>query len=94
MIYNLLKGDMKLVGVRPLSEHFFGLYPLEMQILRTNTKPGLVPPFYADMPKTLQEVIESERKYLEAYAKKPIRTDFRYFFLAVNNIFFKNARSS
>ena len=94
MLYNLIKGDMKLVGVRPLSEHFFSLYPLEMQILRTNTKPGLVPPFYADMPKTLTEVIESERKYLEAYRKKPIRTDIRYFFLAVNNIFFKNARSS
>jgi len=94
MIYNLIKGDMKLVGVRPLSEHFFSLYPLEMQILRTNTKPGLVPPFYADMPKTLPEVIESERKYLEAYVKSPFQTDLKYFLLALNNIFFKNARSS
>jgi lipopolysaccharide/colanic/teichoic acid biosynthesis glycosyltransferase len=94
MIYNLIKGDMKLVGVRPLSEHFFSLYPLDMQVLRTSTKPGLVPPFYADMPKTLTEVIESERNYLEAYVKKPFRTDLKYFFLALNNIFFKNARSS
>ena len=94
MLYNLLKGDMKLVGVRPLSEHFFSLYPLDMQVLRTSTKPGLIPPFYADMPKTLKEVIESERKYLEAYVKKPFRTDLKYFFLALNNIFFKNARSS
>ena len=94
MIYNLLKGDMKLVGVRPLSEHFFGLYPLDIQVLRTTTKPGLVPPFYADMPETLQEVIESERKYLEAYSKNPFRTDLKYFFLAIYNIFFKKARSS
>jgi lipopolysaccharide/colanic/teichoic acid biosynthesis glycosyltransferase len=94
MLYNLLKGDMKLVGVRPLSEHFFSLYPLDMQILRTSTKPGLIPPFYADMPKTLKEVIESERKYLEAYVKRPFQTDLKYFFLALNNIFFKQARSS
>lgn len=94
MIYNFIKGDMKFVGVRPLSEHYFGLYPADMQKLRTRCKPGLVPPFYADMPKTLEEVIESERKYLEAYFISPFCTDFKYFFLAMNNIFFKQARSS
>jgi lipopolysaccharide/colanic/teichoic acid biosynthesis glycosyltransferase len=94
MIYNWIKGDMKFVGVRPLSEHYFGLYPADMQKLRTSCKPGLVPPFYADMPKTLEEVIESERKYLEAYFKSPFRTDMKYFFLAMNNIFFRQVRSS
>jgi hypothetical protein len=94
MIWNMLRGDMKLVGVRPLSEHFFGLYPEDMQELRTQTKPGLVPPFYADLPVTLDEVIASERKYLEAYLKRPIATDWKYFWAAFYNIVVKRARSN
>lgn len=94
MIYNLLKGDIKLVGVRPLSEHFFRLYPEDFQKYRLQFKPGLVPPYYADMPKTLEEVIASEKKYLEAYQKSPLYTDFIYFWKAFNNIVFKNARSN
>ena len=94
MIWNMLRGDMKLVGVRPLSEHFFGLYPEDMQELRTQTKPGLVPPFYADMPVTLDEVIASERKYLQAYLKRPFATDWKYFWAAFYNIVIKRARSN
>jgi hypothetical protein len=94
MIWNMVNGDMKLVGVRPLSEHFFSLYPKDMQDLRTRTKPGLVPPFYADMPKTLEEVIDSERKYLLAYYKAPFKTDWLYFWRAFSNIVFKKARSN
>jgi hypothetical protein len=94
MIWNMLRGEMKLVGVRPLSEHFFGLYPEDMQELRTQTKPGLVPPFYADMPVTLDEVIASERKYLQAYLKRPFATDWKYFWAAFYNIVIKRARSN
>lgn len=94
MIYNWIKGDMKFVGVRPLSEHYFSLYPADMQKLRTSCKPGLVPPFYADMPKTFEEIIESEKKYLEAYFKNPFCTDLKYFLLAMKNIILKQARSS
>ena len=59
MIFNLLKGEMKLVGVRPLSGHYFSLYTKELQELRVKTKPGLIPPFYVDMPVTLEEIIAS-----------------------------------
>jgi len=93
MFINFFKGQMKLVGVRPLSRHYFSLYPEDMQQLRTQVKPGLVPPFYADLPDTLPEIIESERVYLESYLKNPIRTDVRYFFKAMYNIFIKRARS-
>jgi len=93
MFLNILKGDMKLVGVRPLSRHYFSLYNDEMQKIRTRHKPGLIPPYYADMPKTLEEIMESERKYLEAYEKHPFFTDLRYFWLAWKNIIFKKARS-
>jgi lipopolysaccharide/colanic/teichoic acid biosynthesis glycosyltransferase len=93
MIYNLLNGDMKLVGVRPLSKHYLSLYNEELKEMRKRVKPGLIPPFYADMPKTLEEIQDSERRYLNDYFTSPIRTDVRYFGLAMVNIIFRRARS-
>ena len=94
MLYNWLKGDLKLVGVRPLSQHYFSLYSKELQEKRMKHKPGLIPPFYADMPKTIEEIMDSEMKYLIAYEKHPWKTDMRYFFKTFYNIIFHNARSS
>ena len=93
MIWNWLKGDLKLIGVRPLSEQYFNLYSDELKIKRTKTKPGLLPPFYADLPKTLNQIMDSELRYLDAYAKSPIKTDITYFFKILKNILFKGARS-
>jgi lipopolysaccharide/colanic/teichoic acid biosynthesis glycosyltransferase len=93
MLYNLLKGDIKLVGVRPLSPQYFNLYSKELQELRVKTKPGLIPPFYVDFPKTFQEIMLSELVYLEQYRKNPLITDTKYFFKAVFNILFKGYRS-
>lgn len=95
MVINLMKGDMKLIGVRPLSQHYFSLYSKELQEERIKTKPGLLPPFYADMPKTLDEIQASEMRYLMACNEKgTFRTDVRYFFLILKNILFKKARSA
>jgi len=93
MVYNLLKGDIKLVGVRPLSKHYLSLYTLEIRARRLKYKPGLVPPFYADMPKTFEEILASEKGYFDAYDKSPFITDVKYFFRAFYNIVFKKARS-
>ena len=35
MIYNLIKGDLKLVGVRPLSAHYLSLYSPEVKERRS-----------------------------------------------------------
>lgn len=94
MFINLFRRNMKIVGVRPLSKHYFSLYSDELKQKRIKYKPGLVPPFYADMPKTLDEIMDSEMKYLEEYEKHPFRTDLKYFFKAWNNILFKHARSN
>lgn len=94
MIINLLKGEMKLVGVRPLSSQYFNLYPKELKEKRTQHKPGLVPPFYADLPKSFEDIVNSEKRYLTEYEKKPIRTDIKYFTKSFYNIFVKRARSS
>lgn len=93
MFINVLKGEMKIVGVRPLSKHYFSLYTKELQDLRTSTKPGLLPPFYADTPVTLDEIMESELRYLTAYKKHPLRTDIQYFFKILFNILIKRRRS-
>ncbi|HMT28657.1 MAG TPA: sugar transferase [Bacteroidia bacterium] len=94
MVMNLLKGDLKLVGVRPLSKQYLSLYSDELKAKRVNFKPGLIPPFYADLPKTLDEIMDSENRYLDQYSKNPFRTDLKYFFKALNQILIKRARSN
>ncbi|MCQ2179227.1 MAG: sugar transferase [Bacteroidales bacterium] len=95
MFINFFKGQLKLVGVRPLSRHYFSLYTPEMQKLRIQVKPGLFPPFYyeKESPKTVEEVQDSERRYIEAYLRAPFRTDCRYFFGSIANILFHRKRS-
>jgi hypothetical protein len=45
------------------------------------------------MPVTLEEIMASEMKYLKAYEKRPLHTDFSYFFKAIRNILIKRKRS-
>ena len=95
MLLNLLKGDMKLVGVRPISQHYYSLYCKELQETRVKHKPGLLPPFYADMPKTLDEIQASEMRYLTMCEKRgTLVTDFIYFWRIVCTIIFKRAHSA
>ncbi len=91
---NFFKGELGLVGVRALSEHYFSLYPPDMQELRLKVKPGLLPPFYADMPKSFEEIVESERRYILRKLEKPLTTDWIYFWKSVWNILIKKARSN
>ena len=95
MIINIFKGEMKLVGVRPLSRPYFELYTPEMQEMHISVKPGLLPPFYYEgkTPETLEEIQESEKRYIEAYKKHPFLTDWRYFWGIVGNVIFKRKRS-
>jgi hypothetical protein len=67
--------------------HYVSLYTEELQKKRGQFKPVLVPPFYYDLPKTLEEIMRSEERYLENYKKYPIRIDLKYFFRSLYNIF-------
>lgn len=93
MVLNWFQGDLKLVGVRPLSAHYLSLYPEAVRTKRLRTKPGLVPPYYADLPGSFEEIVASEEAYLDAYARSPLGTDLRYFAKALYNIVVKRARS-
>jgi lipopolysaccharide/colanic/teichoic acid biosynthesis glycosyltransferase len=93
MFINLLRGEMKLVGIRPLSRHYFDLYNDELKNRRIKYKPGLIPPFYADLPSNLDEIQASETRYLNAYDKHPLSTDLKYLIRSLGNILFHNVRS-
>jgi lipopolysaccharide/colanic/teichoic acid biosynthesis glycosyltransferase len=93
MLINWVRRDLKFVGVRPLSTHYESLYPDELRERRRRVKPGLVPPFYADMPRTFEEILASEDRYLRACEQSTWRTDLRYFARSVYNIVVRRARS-
>ena len=94
MLLNWFKGDVKLVGVRPLSKTMFDTYPKWLQDKRTLTRPGLIPPFYIDHPNTFDELFASEDKYLTEYLKHPVRTDIKYFFLTMHSILTRKTHSA
>jgi len=93
MLWNYLRRDIKLVGVRPLSAQKLSLYRPELRELRRKVKPGLIPPYYADLPDSLEGMQQSETRYLEQYLENPWRTDARYLVKALYNIIIRRARS-
>ncbi len=94
-IINLLKFEMKLVGVRPVSESYFNSLPKEIQEKRIQHKPGCIPPYIAhDFGTTKESVLEAELVYMDKKSKNPYSTDIKYFFVSIYNIVFKGKRSS
>jgi len=92
-LINIIKGDLSIVGLRPLSWEFLSLYPEEWRKERNKYKPGFVPPYYVDCPKTFDEIIESEKKYCVAKNVHPVKTDVIYFIKAALNFIKGNART-
>jgi lipopolysaccharide/colanic/teichoic acid biosynthesis glycosyltransferase len=94
-LLNVLKGDMKLVGVRPVTEFYFKNLPLDLQEKRIKFKPGCIPPYVSMNSKSdLNSVLDAENKYLDLKIKNPYSTDLKFFFYAIFNIVFKGKRSS
>ncbi len=85
-LLNLFKGELALVGVRPLSQTRFSELPLEVQELRVKFKPGCIPPYVALLMPDSKGNIEAEMIYMEERIKKGFRTDIKYFFMAIRNI--------
>ncbi len=83
---NLLKGDLNLVGVRPISYARLIEFPEDVVELRKKFKPGCIPPYVALLMSDELGNIEAERIYLKEKQKAPFKTDLKYFFKAVYNI--------
>jgi len=94
MLINFVKGDLKLIGVRPLSKTMLDTYPQDFVKIRNRYKPGLIPPYYIDRPDSFEEIIKSEKCYLQKYDKNRIFTDMVYFYKFIRNILFYRVRSS
>jgi len=94
-LINVLKGEMKLVGVRPISERYFKDIPEDLQKLRLTQKPGCIPPYISlNRNSSVEAVVKAEYDYLEEKLKHPFTTDTKYFFKAIFNIVFRNKRSA
>lgn len=94
-IFNVLKGDMRLVGVRPVSEGYFNILPKDIRKNRVKFKPGCIPPYVSlNFKSSVEGVLDSERRYLEAKKTNPYTTDIKFLFYALVNIFLKGKRSS
>jgi len=94
-LLNVCKGDLKLVGVRPISERYFQDIPKDLQQLRLKFKPGCIPPYVAlNRNSDVNSVLQAEREYLQEKLKRPYATDTRYFFNAIFNTIFKRKRSA
>lgn len=94
MLINLLQGDLKLVGIRPISEALYNTrFPEDFRKMKSNIKPGIIPVCYSKISKSIEEVWASERKYIEKYQKHRLTTDFIYFFRVIYNVLFHKVRS-
>jgi lipopolysaccharide/colanic/teichoic acid biosynthesis glycosyltransferase len=94
-LFNILKGDMKLVGVRPVSQRYFEDIPKELQDLRIKHKPGCIPPYVSlNRSGDVKNVQEAEKQYLLEKLKNPLSTDLKYFFKAIFHIIVHKKRSA
>ncbi|MEN8120603.1 MAG: sugar transferase [Bacteroidota bacterium] len=93
-LINVLKGEMKLVGIRPLSKRMLQEYPDDVIEMRSKYKPGCIPPYVSLLKQGVMASIEAERQYLQEKNKNPISTDIKYFKMAMYNIITNKIRSS
>ncbi|MCD6202249.1 MAG: sugar transferase [Bacteroidales bacterium] len=93
-LYSLIKGDIKLVGIRPMRESDWRRYPDNLKAKALQFKPGLMGVQYATLCKNdFMEHIRFFNQYLDQKKEKPFKTDVYYFFRIIYYIFFKGVRS-
>jgi len=80
------RGEIKLVGIRALSQHFFSLYSKEYQDLFIQVKPGIISPIFDDKTDGFSDIERIELKYLKSYLSHPVITDIKYFFITFKQI--------
>jgi hypothetical protein len=93
-LYNVLRGEMKLVGLRPLSQVRFNEFPDDLKKERIKYKPGCIPPYVALCMPDEEGNIEAERIYIRDFEKQPYITDIMYFIRAIYNIITNKIRSA
>jgi lipopolysaccharide/colanic/teichoic acid biosynthesis glycosyltransferase len=92
-LFDWLRGDIKLVGIRATSRHFLNLYPKHFLDYYLQIKPGLIPPIFDESTQGFDQIVDVELKYLKSYWTRPFATDVDYFLQTLRDIFFRGVRS-
>jgi lipopolysaccharide/colanic/teichoic acid biosynthesis glycosyltransferase len=92
-VFDWLRGDVKLVGMRATSPHFLSLYPKELYDLYIQIKPGLIPPIFDENTNGFDQIVQVELTYLQRYWEHPFLTDVKYFFKTFTDIVIRGIRS-
>ena len=86
-IIDWMRGEIKIVGIRAMSQHFFSLYPQVYKDFYFQVKPGIISPIFDENTADFSEIVKIEQEYLESYLRDPVKTDIRYFFITLKHIF-------
>lgn len=93
-LYSLIRGDLKLVGVRPKDEVCWSIYPQELKTRALKQKPGLFGITYSfSQDCDFEESISKIYTYLDEWEREPEQTDKIYFSKILNNIVLNGIRS-
>ncbi|NOY36449.1 MAG: sugar transferase [Chlorobi bacterium] len=94
-IYSLIKGDIKLVGIRPMRECDWQRYPTGLKEEALKQKPGLMGIQYGSPYRdNYDDHLSYFQEYIEQWKKYPLKTDIHYFIRIWYNIIFKGVRST
>ncbi len=85
-IINVLKGELNIVGVRPISRFGYESLPEDLQKERIKFKPGCIPPNVALGITGFDNVIKAERIYLRERKNRGYITNVKYFCMAMLNL--------
>jgi lipopolysaccharide/colanic/teichoic acid biosynthesis glycosyltransferase len=92
-LINVLKGEMKLVGIRPVSQRFLDEIPKDLVEMRNKFKPGCIPAYVSLLKQSKEGFIEAESVYLKEKIVHPYSTDLKYMMLAIYNVLTNKIRS-
>ncbi len=93
-IYNIIKGEMGLVGIRPRSEEDWAYFPKGLKEHALRYKPGWFTPAYSEVNvDSTKKLVEIEMSYLQQKDINAIRTDVIIFLRIIMNFVFRGVRS-
>jgi len=93
-LLNVMKFELNLVGVRPISKFGFEALPADLQKNRLRYKPGCIPPNVSLGMTGFDGVVEAERIYLKERRKYGRIVNIKYFWKAISNILRRKNESS
>ncbi|MFT5822594.1 MAG: lipopolysaccharide/colanic/teichoic acid biosynthesis glycosyltransferase [Crocinitomix sp.] len=93
-LINVIKGEMKLLGVRPVTERYLQDIPEHIKKIRLTQKPGCIPPYIAyNKASSKESVLRAEENYLKL-PKKGILVDIKLIAFAIKNILVSKKRGA